>query len=316
MTKSNTSSETSRKHTRISVKPCCLTKTTKSTSSSSSESSFDISAPIQDYFNLTTPTPCNTNITTFQDLLNLATPPFSPEHGNENIHTSQPSDSTSPFQQTQPPSPRSPMERFQTPPTSPLPYLETLENFSPNESNPPSLSRFDTLTQDGIPHLPRLKPKESLEDGPHHPSLIEGLAYRYARPSIFPQDQGHSYPQSFVFHPVYKFIHDPIDEEPSLRHYTQQQQPPQESFLNLESTSIGNQNTSQPSTLAPSSTSAPPPTNEIPFPPPRHDCGHCERTAHITERCRTEIRELTYEMRFILNHILDRLETLCQPPQV
>jgi hypothetical protein len=86
----------------------------------------------------------------------------------------------------------------------------------------------------------------------------------------------------------------------------------------LHSTSEGSKNTFQPSTFAPSSSNHPPPTNQTSLPPsfPRHDCGHCERTSHISERCRTEIRELSEEMRFILNHILDRLESLSHPPQL
>jgi hypothetical protein len=86
----------------------------------------------------------------------------------------------------------------------------------------------------------------------------------------------------------------------------------------LDSTSEGSKHTSQPSTFAPSSSIHPPPTNQTTHPPPsfpRHDCGHCERTAHISERCRTELRELSEEMRFILNHILDRLQSLSHPPQ-
>ena len=88
--------------------------------------------------------------------------------------------------------------------------------------------------------------------------------------------------------------------------------------VTLHSSSEGTKNTSQPSTFAPSSSNDPPPTNEIPLPPnfPRHDCGHCERTAHISEGCQKDIRELTYEMRFILNHILERLESLSHPPQL
>jgi hypothetical protein len=77
----------------------------------------------------------------------------------------------------------------------------------------------------------------------------------------------------------------------------------------LDSTSEGSKHTSQPSTFAPSSSIHPPPSF------PRHDCGHCERTAHISERCRTELPELSEEMRFILNHILDRLQSLSHPPQ-
>ena len=86
----------------------------------------------------------------------------------------------------------------------------------------------------------------------------------------------------------------------------------------LHSSSEGSKNTSQPSTFAPSSSNDPPPTNEIPLPPnfPRHDCGHCERTAHISKGCQKDIRELTYEMRFILNHILERLNVMSHQPHV
>ena len=159
MTKSNTSSESSQKTTGISVKPCCFNKTIKSCSSSPSDASLDISSPIQDFLNLTTSTPssipCNTNMTTIQDFLNLAIQTSSPKHGNTNIHTFQPSiktSSASTSQQTQPsktPSPQSPtltpMELFHTPPTSPLPYFETLDDLSPKSSSPPSLSLFDTI---------------------------------------------------------------------------------------------------------------------------------------------------------------------------
>jgi hypothetical protein len=85
----------------------------------------------------------------------------------------------------------------------------------------------------------------------------------------------------------------------------------------LHSTSEGSKHTSQPSTFAPSSSTHPPPTNQTSLPPnfPRHGCGQCERTAHISEGCRRELRELSEEMRFILNHILDRLQSLSHPPQ-
>jgi hypothetical protein len=170
-------------------------------------------------------------VITIQDLLNLATPTPSPPHCNTNIATIPPptrpsSDSTSPSQQTQPsktPSPQSPiltpMELFHTPPTSPLPYLDTLEDLSPKSSSPPSLSLFDTIAQMET----QQQPSEQLDDEPHQPSLVERLAYRYARPSIFPSDQGHTQSQSFVFHPIYKDLHGNLNGEPSFRHYFQQQ---------------------------------------------------------------------------------------------
>lgn len=95
------------------------------------------------------------------------------------------------------------MELFHTPPTSPLPYLETLEDLSPKLSCPPSLSLFDTIAQMET----QQQPSEQLDDEPHQPSLVERLAYRYARPSIFPNDQGYTHLQSFVFNPFYKDLH-------------------------------------------------------------------------------------------------------------
>jgi hypothetical protein len=125
-------------------------------------------------------------VITIQDLLNLATPTPSPPHCNTNMTTIPPStrpssESTSPSQQAQTPSPQSPtltpMELFHTPPTSPLPYLETLEDLSPKSSSPPSLSLFDTIAQMET----QQQPSEQLDDEPHQPSLVERLAYRYAR---------------------------------------------------------------------------------------------------------------------------------------
>jgi hypothetical protein len=95
-------------------------------------------------------------VITIQDLLNLATPPPSPPHFNSNLAinpspTRPLSESTSPSQQafkSKTPSPQSPtptpMELFHTPPTSPLPNLETFDDLS---SSPPSFSLFDTMTQ-------------------------------------------------------------------------------------------------------------------------------------------------------------------------
>ena len=212
------------------------------------------------------------------------------------------------------------------------------------------------------------------QNEPHQPSFVERLAYRYARSSIFPQDQGHTQIPSFVFHPIYKNPHGNPNGDPSFRHYISKQEPPQQqppqehsqhleslipSYRNIEeslwdkspnmseeinthlkhlhafknmvdslinhvtifqtallSSSEGNKNTSQPSTFAPSTSNDPPP-NQTSFSPyfSRHDCDHCERTARISEKCRQDIHELTDEMRFILNHILERLESLSHPPQ-
>ena len=99
------------------------------------------------------------------------------------------------------------MELFHTPPTSPHPLLETFENLSPKPSSPPSLSLFDTIVEMETQQQQMFQPNESLDDAPHPPSLLESLAYRYARPSIFPNDQGYTHLKSFVFQPIYKDLH-------------------------------------------------------------------------------------------------------------
>jgi hypothetical protein len=94
-----------------------------------------------------------------------------------------------------------PMELFHTPPASPHPLLETFENLSPKPSSPPSLSPFNTIAEMETQQQPIFQPYESLDDAPHPPSLLESLAYRYAKSSIFPNDQGDTHLQSFVFQP-------------------------------------------------------------------------------------------------------------------
>ena len=69
----------------------------------------------------------------------------------------------------------------------------------------------------------------------------------------------------------------------------------------------------------PNNQSQPPPPqpNESTLPPgfPRHDCNMCERTAHIAQRTNILVHELQNEMRFILNHIIERLNAISHPPQ-
>jgi hypothetical protein len=376
MTKSNSSSETSRHTTKINVKPCCF-KTTKLSPSSSSDSSLDISPPIQDYLNILNSTSfmetCDTITPTLQDLLNLTTSSPSPNHITQ---TSLPTNEvsftpmeifhtppTSPTQQGYYPSPPSSpqltfMELLHSNPLSSSPLIEALGDLPPRPSNPPTLPLYDTTRE------------MENQNEPHQPSVVESLAYRYARPSIFPQDQGHICQPSFVFHPIFKTFH--TNEAPSFRHYVDtppQEQPPHEHSQNLDSlfssykkieaslwnksptfkkelkthlnnlhafknmvdsqinhvmqfhmalhsSSEGTKTTSQPSTFAPSTSNDPPP-NQTSFSPyfSRHDCDHCERTARISEKCRQDIHELTDEMRFILNHILERLESLSHQPQ-
>ena len=230
MTKSNSSSETSRKTNKLSVNSCCFNKTTKSSPSSSSDSSLDISPPIQDYLflNPTSSTgPCDTITPTLQDLLNLTTTPTSSNHSPQ---TTLPTNELS----------FTPMELFHTPPTSPTlqgyypsspsspqltfmellhsnplsPSMEALEDLPPRSSNSPPLPFYDNAR------------KMEAQKEPHQSSVVENLAYRYARPSIFPQDQGHICQPSFVFHPVFKNFNNPKGDS-SFRHYLPHEQPPQ-----------------------------------------------------------------------------------------
>jgi hypothetical protein len=117
-------------------------------------------------------------MTTIQDFLNLATPTSSPKHGNTNIYTFQPSKTFSTIDHQH----LHQWKFFHTPPTSPHPLLETFENLSPKPSSPPSLSLFDTIAETETQQQPIFQPNESLDDVPHPPSLLESLAYRYARP--------------------------------------------------------------------------------------------------------------------------------------
>jgi hypothetical protein len=127
------------------------------------------------------------------------------------------------------------MELFRTPPTSPHPFMESLEDLPPRSSNPPPLPLFDTIEQMETQQQPRSQRSDPLNENPHQPSLIERLAYKHARPSIFPQDQDHPQQQPLLFHPIYKDIHGPLYGEPSFHHHDQQQEPPQDFSNRFES---------------------------------------------------------------------------------
>jgi hypothetical protein len=185
------------------------------------------------------------------------------------------------------------MELFHTPQTSPHPLLETFENLSPKPSSHPSLSLFDTIAEMETQQQPMFQPNESLDDAPHPSSLLESLAYRYTRTSIFPNDQGYTHLQSFVFHPIYKDLHGNPSGEPSLQHFVQQQQPQQQKpphFTNEKPRSLLDQNESFDHNQ--------PPQQEYHHPKPL-----------LFHPINKDIHgPLTNEMRFILNHILDRLK--------
>jgi hypothetical protein len=163
-----------------------VTKTIQVSSSSSSDSSLNISSPINanNFLNLATPTPspnpCIAN--------KITTPP-------PTIIPSDPTPPSVPSQPSKTPSPQSPkmtpMELFKTPPTSPHPLMETLDDLPPRSSNPPPLPLFDTMEQMETQQQPRSQPSNLLEEKSHQPSLIERLAYKHARPSIFTHDQDH-----------------------------------------------------------------------------------------------------------------------------
>ena len=84
------------------------------------------------------------------------------------------------------------------------------------------------------------QPYDQLDHEPRQPSMVERLAYRYDRLSIFPQDQNHT--QSFVFRPFFKNLHGNPNGEPSFRFYVDEpphQQPPQTfHHSNLKTTNV------------------------------------------------------------------------------
>ena len=98
------------------------------------------------------------------------------------------------------------MELFGTPPTSPNPFLEDLEDLPPRSPNPPPLPSF--FSSERMTHE-------------YTHSFFEPNVPFEQEPA--PQEQPPSQPKPLLFHPIYKDIHRPLYEEA----YFEQKQPTQ-----------------------------------------------------------------------------------------
>ena len=294
-----------KKTARISVRPCCFVNL----SSSSESSPLTISSPIRDDTSLTLATPNQSHIV-------ITTPPPT------KTPTSPP---PAPIQTSKTPSPPSPprsptlipMELFSTPPTSPNPFLEDLDDLPPRPNHPPPLPSFGT---------------------------IERIAHESPRSSFDPNAP--LGPKPLLFHPIHKDIHGPLygdhplptsmsphledieecmwDANPTREeiqaelhnlhqfkgmvdsHLSETMQM-QNALLASIMTTPNIPNTTNTSTI-------PPPQPSQTYYPPRHGCSTCEQTAQTVERTRVMVHDFQEEMRFILNHILERLNALSHPP--
>ena len=203
MTKSTNTSQTSkliRKTARISVKPLWCNQPINLSSSSSDE--FTSSIKNEHFLSIASPTP-------------------SPNEPNEHTPppTKSPIDPTPPSAPTQPsktssPSPLpkiEPMELFGSPPTSPHPYVQDLNDLPPRHTQPPPFAN----------HSPR-----SILD------LDEDLELTQ------PPQQVEQPPKPLLFHPIYREIHGPLYGEPNFEHHDHPTPPHSqaqtfESFCNL-----------------------------------------------------------------------------------
>lgn len=294
MTKSTITSQPSRpirRTARISVKPLWSNHTINLSSSSSDE----FSSPIKN-----------------KDFLNLASPSPSPKGPNELTTpppTKSPIDPTppsAPIQTSKTPSPSTlpnlePMELFGSPPTSPHPFVQDLNDLPPRSTNPPPLTNE--------------KPRPSFE--PNEP-------FDHNQPS----QQEYHHPKTLLFHPIFKDIHGPLYGEPNFEqndHPTPPHSQSQffESFfpsyeeiqsmvenhlhqaMELQTTlldSIPNPSSTQETNNNP----PPPPSSNYPFPPTHHHvCSQCEQMLKIGESIKMLLHQFQDETRFAIQNIIE-----------
>ena len=186
------------------------------------------------------------------------------------------------------------MELFGTAPSSPLSLHEGLENLPPRSLNPPTIEP---------------QPLESPSSQPF-------------------KTQSPLQPQPMSEHPIQDNTHGPPYEELNFQrnNQPQTQPPPQEPhcqsqhFESLFSSfeEIKGSLWNDPPNTNQQKTSIPPPpqstTNPI-LPNPHHGCTQCERTIQICESIKSMLHQVQDETRFVIQHIINSLNTLFHPYQ-
>jgi hypothetical protein len=299
MTKSTNTSQPSRPiriTARISVKPLWSNQSINLSSSSSDE----FTSPIKS-----------------EHFLNLASPTPSPNEPNEHTPppTKSPIDPTPPSAPTQPsktPSPSplpkiEPMELFGSPPTSPHPYVQDLNDLPPRHNQPPPFAN----------HSPR-----SILDLDEYLELSQ------------PPQQVYQAPKPLLFHPIYREIHGPLYGEPNFVNHDHPTPPPSQtqnyesffpSYEEIQSMvenhlhqAMEFQTTLLDSIPNPSSTQEPKPNQPLnqetktnPFSPTHpHVCSNCEQ---MGESIKTLLHQFQNETRFAFQHVIEHLDALSHP---
>jgi hypothetical protein len=199
------------------------------------------------------------------------------------------------------------MELFGSPPTSPHPFVQDLNDLPPRPTQPPP---FQNET-----------PRSFLDQNESHNHNQS-------------QQQEYYQPKPLLFHPIYHDIHGPLYGEPNFENHDHptppHSQPPTfESFFpsyeeiqsmveNQLHQAMDFQTTLLDSIPNPSSTQEPktnPSTNQEPktnpFPPTHpHVCSHCEQMLKMGESIKLLIHQLQDETRFANHHIIERLDAL------
>ena len=289
MTKSSFPSPSTRpirRTARISVKPIWPQQTIHLSSSSSDE----FSSPIKNehFLNLASPTPSPLDPTT------ITTPPPSKTPVSTPSAPTQPSKTPSP---SLPPK-LTPIELFGSPPSSPHPYIEDLNDLPPRSPNP--LKPFDLNDQ-----MANLIPKTLFE------------------PNVPLETHQPPQPKPLLFHPIFKDIHGPLYGEPNFEENVHPIPPPSQTFQSLFPSyeeierMIENhlhQAMDLQTTLLDSIQHPPPPApNNPPTPTHRHHCSQCEQMIQLGESIKTLLHQFHDETRFTLQHILERLDALSHP---
>jgi hypothetical protein len=277
MTKSTTTSQPSRpvrKTARISVKPLWSNQSINLSSSSSDE--FNSPIKNEHFLNLASPSPNQPN--------ELTTPP----------PTKSPIDPTPPSAPTQPsktPSPSplpklEPMELFGSPPTSPHPFVQDLNDLPPRPTQPPQQEYY--------------QPKPLL----FHPIYNDIHGPLYGEPNFENHDHPtppNSQAQTFEsFFPSYEEITSMVEN------HLHQAMDFQTTLLDsIPILSYTQEPKTNPSTQEPK-------TN--PFTPTHpHVCSHCEQMLKMGESIKLLLHQLQDETRFANQHIIERLDALSHP---